>query len=108
MKYYLNNDELKTMKEVENITHTDYEIEDNFIKTDYLVNAIDELLREIYRLNQEYKDLKRRYWGQHLWARGYFCATVGSVTEEMIRNYIANQGNDEKDEIFKIEDEFQS
>lgn len=59
MKYYLNNDELKTMKEVENITHTDYEIEDNFIKTDYLVNAIDELLREIYRLNQEYKDLKQ-------------------------------------------------
>lgn len=59
MKYYLNNDELKTMKEVENITHTDYEIEDNFIKTDYLVNAIDELLREIYRLNQKYKDLKQ-------------------------------------------------
>lgn len=59
MKYYLNNDELKTMKEVENITHTDYEIKDNFIKTDYLVNAIDELLREIYRLNREYKDLKQ-------------------------------------------------
>ena len=59
MKYYLNNDELKTMKEVENIIHTDYEIEDNFIKTDYLVNAIDELLREIYRLNREYKDLKQ-------------------------------------------------
>ena len=59
MKYYLNNDELKTMKEVENIIHTDYEIKDNFIKTDYLVNAIDELLREIYRLNREYKDLKQ-------------------------------------------------
>ena len=59
MKYYLNNDELKTMKEVENIIHTDYEIKDNFIKTDYLLNAIDELLREIYRLNQEYKDLKQ-------------------------------------------------
>ncbi len=26
----------------------------------------------------------------------------------MIRNYIANQRNSEKDEIFKIEDEFQS
>lgn len=59
MKYYLNNDELKTMKKVENITHTDYKIKDNFIKTDYLVNAIDELLREIYRLNREYKDLKQ-------------------------------------------------
>jgi REP element-mobilizing transposase RayT len=25
---------------------------------------------------------QKKYWGQHLWARGYFCATVGSVTEE--------------------------
>ncbi|MEG0502914.1 MAG: transposase [Cellulosilyticaceae bacterium] len=41
-------------------------------------------------------------------ARGYFCATVGSVTEEMIRNYIDNQGKDDSGEVFKIEDEFQS
>lgn len=30
----------------------------------------------------------------------------GSVIEEMIRNYIANQGGDEKDENFKIEGRF--
>ena len=59
-------------------------------------------------LQEQFSELQKRYWGQHLWARGYFCATAGNVTEEMIRNYIANQGNDEKDEIFKIEDEFQS
>ena len=40
--------------------------------------------------------------------KSIFLRTVGSVTEEMIRNYIANQGHDEKNEIFKIEDEFQS
>ena len=33
-------------------------------------------------------DSEKRYWGQHLWGRGYFCATVGSVTEEMIKEYI--------------------
>ncbi|WP_319022561.1 IS200/IS605 family transposase [Oceanobacillus oncorhynchi] len=49
-------------------------------------------------------ELKKRYWGQHLWARGYFCATVGTVTEEIIRNYIANQFNENKDDIFKIEE----
>lgn len=59
-------------------------------------------------LQEQFPELQKKYWRQHLWARGYFCATVGSVTEEMIRNYIANQGNEEKDEIFKIEDEFQS
>jgi putative transposase len=54
-------------------------------------------------LQEEFQDLKKRYWGQHLWSRGYFCATVGSVTEEMIKQYIENQeataGNS-----FKIEE----
>lgn len=55
-------------------------------------------------LQDEFLELKKRYWGQHLWVRGYFCATVGTVTEEIIRNYIANQFNEGKDEIFKIEE----
>lgn len=54
-------------------------------------------------LQEEFPELQKRYWGQHLWARGYFCATVGNVTEEIIWNYIANQGNDGKDEVFKVE-----
>ena len=26
-------------------------------------------------LQQEFPHLKKRYWGQHIWARGYFCTT---------------------------------
>jgi REP element-mobilizing transposase RayT len=37
-------------------------------------------------------------------ARGYFCATVGTVTEEIIRNYIVNQFNEDHKESFTIED----
>ena len=55
-------------------------------------------------LQDEFPELKKRYCGQHLWARGYFCATVGTVTEDIIRNYIANQFNEEKNDIFKIEE----
>ncbi|TDQ35397.1 IS200/IS605 family transposase [Aureibacillus halotolerans] len=55
-------------------------------------------------LQDQFPDLKKKYWGQHLWARGYFCATVGTVDEETIRNYIANQLNDEKEDIIKIEE----
>ena len=55
-------------------------------------------------LQDQFPELKKRYWGQHLWARDYFCATVGDVTEETIRNYIANQINEGKDEIFKIDE----
>jgi len=54
-------------------------------------------------LQDEFPQLKKKYWGQHMWSRGYFCASVGSVTEEMIKEYIENQGKLEKDE-FRIEE----
>jgi len=52
-------------------------------------------------LLSEYRDLKKRYWGQHLWAVGYFCRSVGSITQNVIREYIENQV-DEYEENFKI------
>lgn len=55
-------------------------------------------------LQDEFQELKKRYWGQHLWVPGYFCRTVGTVTEEIIKEYIENQGQDRDDEVFKIEE----
>lgn len=55
-------------------------------------------------IQDEFPELKKRYWGQHLWARGYFCATVGSVTEETIKRYIENQESDEIKENFSVEE----
>jgi len=37
-----------------------------------------------YRLQREFASLQKRYWGRHLWSRGYSCSTVGAVTEEQI------------------------
>ena len=54
-------------------------------------------------IQDEFPELKKKYWGQHLWARGYFCATVGSVTEETIKRYIESQELSDKEDIFKIE-----
>lgn len=51
-------------------------------------------------LQMEFKELKRRYWGQHLWSSGYFCRSVGTVTRQIIKDYIENQEND--DGNFKI------
>ena len=42
-------------------------------------------------IQDEYPELRKRYWGQHLWARGYFCVTVGSVTKETVQEYINHQ-----------------
>jgi len=58
--------------------------------------------RSSRRLQEEYPALRKRYWGQHLWARGYFCATVGAVDEKTIMAYIENQKWDEDDQGFKI------
>lgn len=49
----------------------------------------------------EDKNLNKQYWGQHLWARGYFVASSGNITDEMIKEYIENQ-DVEKDDDFQI------
>jgi putative transposase len=54
-------------------------------------------------LQDEFPHLKKRYWGRHLWARGYFCATVGAVTEELIHEYIAKHDEEPPPENFRIE-----
>ena len=53
-------------------------------------------------LQEEFPELRKRYWGQHLWSPGYFCRTVGSATDEMIKQYIEQQQEENIDEIFKI------
>jgi putative transposase len=58
--------------------------------------------RSSRRIQGEFPEIRKRYWGQHLWARGYFCATVGSVDEETIKKYIENQQWDQDDQGFKI------
>ncbi len=60
--------------------------------------------RSSHLMQEEFPQLKKRYWGQHLWARGYFCATVGMVTEEIVKNYIENQSSDGIENKFKIEE----
>lgn len=43
------------------------------------------------KLLMEYKELNKQFWGQHLWARGYFAASSGNVTDEVIIQYIQHQ-----------------
>lgn len=39
-------------------------------------------------LQQEYPELKRRYWGKHFWAIGYGAWSTGNITEEMVQEYL--------------------
>jgi putative transposase len=42
-------------------------------------------------LLDEFAELKRQFWGRHVWARGYFVASSGNVTDEIIKEYIESQ-----------------
>ena len=54
------------------------------------------------KLQQEFEILRKRYWGQHLWARGYFVVTVGNVNTNDIQQYIEDQEIHHKSDNFKI------
>ena len=65
-----------------------------YISVSNLVKSIKG--RTSRKLLDEYKSLKRVFWGQHLWARGYFVATTGNVTDEVIMKYIEEQDKMER------------
>lgn len=48
------------------------------------------------KMLQEDKQLSKEYWGQHLWARGYFAVSSGTITDEAIMEYISHQDEDEE------------
>jgi len=50
--------------------------------------------RSSRRMLEEFGELRRRFWGRHLWARGYFAASSGNVTDEVIKQYIESQGKE--------------
>ena len=35
----------------------------------------------------EFKELSKRFWGRHVWGGGYFVASSGHVTDEVIMQY---------------------
>lgn len=46
------------------------------------------------RLRKEFPELLKKYWGLHIWARGYFVSTVG-IDRETIKNYVRKQTDDQ-------------
>ena len=49
--------------------------------------------RSSKKLQEEFVHLKKKFWEQHMWATG----SIGTVTNERIKEYIENQDKDVKD-----------
>jgi putative transposase len=48
------------------------------------------------RLFDQYPELRKRYWGQHVWSKGYCVSTIG-LDEERILKYVRWQTEQEKE-----------
>ena len=61
--------------------------------------------RSSRKLQQEFPQLKKTYWGKHFWATGYAAFSSGDVTDEMIREYLDHHKNhpNHNDDNFEIE-----
>jgi len=44
--------------------------------------------RSSRRVQMEFPELRKRYWGRRFWARGYFSTTSGNVTDDIILQYL--------------------
>ena len=36
----------------------------------------------------EFEHIRKRYWGQRFWGRGYFSTTAGNITEDVVMAYL--------------------
>ncbi|UCS92198.1 IS200/IS605 family transposase [Echinicola marina] len=40
------------------------------------------------RLQSDYPELSKRYWGRHFWAIGYGAWSTGNITDKMVEEYL--------------------
>ena len=61
--------------------------------------------RSSRRLQEEFPNLKKRYWGRHFWAIGYGVWSTGNITDKMVEQYLEHhrKPNDLTNDNFIIE-----
>jgi len=65
--------------------------------------SISDLVRRLKgrssrKLQQEFPELGKRYWGRHFWAIGFGCWSTGNITDEMVNEYLEHHRRDENDD----------
>jgi putative transposase len=72
----------------------------NISPSDIMRKVKGRLSRKIF---EEFPHVKKRYWGRHFGARGYFCVTSGELTKEMLQEYLEHHFEKDPDDKFDIE-----
>ena len=50
------------------------------------------------RLQEEFPELRQRYWGRHFWSIGYGAWSTGEVSEQMVQNYLEHHRGDSNED----------
>jgi putative transposase len=61
--------------------------------------------RSSRKLQEEFPQLSKRYWGKHFWGIGYAAFSSGHVTDEMIQEYLKHHEDhpNHQDDDFAVE-----
>ncbi|MEM6523972.1 MAG: IS200/IS605 family transposase [Bacteroidota bacterium] len=61
--------------------------------------------RSSRRLQEEFPELGKRYYGRHFWAIGYGAWSTGNITDEMVDEYLEHhrKPSDQSDDNFIVE-----
>ena len=64
-----------------------------FADTDDLSGGASDFVRRAKgrssrKIQQEFEHIRKRYWGQRFWQRGYFSTTSGNITDDIIMRYL--------------------
>ncbi len=44
--------------------------------------------RPSHRIQREFPEIRKRYWGRRFWGRGHFPATTGAITDGPVLQYL--------------------
>ena len=64
--------------------------------------SVSDLLRKMkgrssHKVQREFPQLKKRYWGRRFWGRGYFSTTNGAITEDIVLQYLEQHSDKSTD-----------
>ena len=72
--------------------------------------SISELVRRIKgrtsrKIQEEFPQLGKKYWGKHFWGIGYAAFSSGQITDQMVRAYLDQHDKKSRldDDDFKVE-----
>ena len=53
--------------------------------------------RSSRRMQDEFSELNKRYWGRHFWAIGFGCWSTGNITDKMVNEYLEHHRKSDND-----------